>query len=108
MLKVIHVSSHSDRVRLYIMYLRQISLKKIDICRKKVGYTVHTLTSKISLCIYICTLIRVFDFPYSDILGPLTVCANRNEIQSAQSDPGCPVRSYEIFNAMTVVMSLVL
>ena len=31
MLKVIHVSSHSDRLRLYIMYLRQISLKKIDV-----------------------------------------------------------------------------
>ena len=31
MLKVIHVSSHSDRVRLNIMYLRQISLKNIDI-----------------------------------------------------------------------------
>ena len=40
MLKVIHVSSHSDRVRLYIMYLRQISLKKIDIRRNKVGDTV--------------------------------------------------------------------
>ena len=42
--------------------------------RKKMGDT-----SKISLCIYLWTLIRVFDFPYSDILGPLTVCANRKE-----------------------------
>ena len=31
MLKVIHVNSHSDRVRLYIMYLRQISIKNMDI-----------------------------------------------------------------------------
>ena len=55
MLKVLLVSSHSDRVRLYITYLRQISLKNIDIHvrRKKMGDTVRTMTSKISLCIHI-------------------------------------------------------
>ena len=80
MLKVIHVRSNSERVRLYIiiMYLRQIYLKKIDIHRKKIGDAVYTMTSKI-IRIYICTLSRVFDFLYSDILGPLTVCANKKE-----------------------------
>ena len=53
MLKVIHDSSHSERVRLYIMYLSQISLKKIDIPHKKMGDTVLTMTSKISLPINI-------------------------------------------------------
>lgn len=64
--------------------------------RKKMGDTVRTMTSKISLCIYIWTLIRVFDFPYSEYLGSTDCMCEQERIQSAQSDPGCPVRRNEI------------
>ena len=81
MLKVIHVSSHSDRVRLYIMYLRQISLKNIDIhvlyvARKWVIQCVQR-PLKLAYAFIIERLLESSIFRTQNILGPLTVFANR-------------------------------